>query len=144
MTPCRRLVLIESLGRGRLKLPEDERRVSVLISSFSRLSFSFFSNATRRDVTRCFTSAYETRKDDTHARADGRTRNVFLQRRVLLSQIVSPLRSHTSFPSPDSSRLRSVLYPRGGQSLLFIPYPLFFILSTPVCLGRQTRVPRMA
>lgn len=109
---------------------------------------SFFSNATRRDVTAmlrvCIRSA-KGRCTRTSGRQDAQ--RIFAGRAALsplANSLVPPLRSHTSFPPPDSSRLRSVLYPRGGQPLLFIPYPLFFILYIPVCLGRQTRVPRMA
>lgn len=70
--------------------------------------------------------AHERTRQDAQRIFAGRATPRFSSRKT-----VPPLRSHTSFPPPDSSRLRSVLYPRGGQPFLFIPYPLFFILYIP-------------
>lgn len=128
-------------ARRNFRKMSDARTSSFLLS----LAFLFLLfNAMRRDVTQYLTSAYETRKDDVYTRADGRTRNVFLQDAVMLSSRKLSLFCDPIHPSLLPTPRDSVLYPRGGQPLLFIPYPLFFILYIPVYLGRQTPVPRMA
>lgn len=120
---------------ARPKLPEDERRARVLVPSFSRLSFSsVHGDTTRHDVTRCFTSAYETRKDDAHARADTQdAQRIFAgRRRVLLSRancpslLCDPI--HPSLlPTPRDSA-PSFIHAEDGLSFLsLILYSLSFI-----------------
>lgn len=143
--PRCRLALIESPRRGRNFRKMSDAR-SILVPPFSRLTFSSRQHdATRRDVTRCFTSAYETRKDRCTRTSERAT--YFCRTRVLLSQTV-PLLREIPYILPSSRLLATPLHPLSSRRedglLLFIPYPLFFILYIPVYLGRQTRVPRIA
>lgn len=144
MTLYRRSVLIESLGRGRNFRKMNDAR-AFLLSLTSPFPLSKQRDAAQRDVMLSRLHTKREKTVHTHERSVGRaTYFCRTPSRSPLANSVPPLRSHTSFPPPGSSRLRTILYPRGGQPLLFIPYPLFFILYIPVCLGRQTRVPRMA
>lgn len=115
---------------ARPKLPEDERRARVLVPSFSRLSFSsVHGDTTRHDVTRCFTSAYETRKDDAHARADTQdAQRIFAgRRRVLLSRANCPS-SAIPYILPSSRLLATPLRPLSTRRTASPFYPLSFIL----------------
>lgn len=103
------------------------------------LLFLFFFKMTRR-----FMHPHMKREKDKMHMHDGTAGRAtyFCRRRATRSCY-----SHKTVPSL-RSYIPSVppffIFARGGQPLLFIPYPLFFILYIPVCLGRQTRVPRMA
>lgn len=116
---------------ARPKLPEDERRARVLVPSFSRLSFSsVHGDTTRHDAaTRCFTSAYETRKDDAHARADTQdAQRIFAgRRRVLLSRANCPS-SAIPYILPSSRLLATPLRPLSTRRTASPFYPLSFIL----------------
>lgn len=116
-------------GRGRNFRKMSDARESSFLPSL-RLSFSsVHGDTTRHDVTRCFTSAYETRKDDAHARADTQdAQRIFAgRRRVLLSRANCPS-SAIPYILPSSRLLATPLRPLSTRRTASPFYPLSFIL----------------
>lgn len=119
-------------GRGRNFRKMSDARESSFLLSLASPSPPFTATrrgTTRHDVTRCFTSAYETRKDDAHARADTQdAQRIFAgRRRVLLSRANCPS-SAIPYILPSSRLLATPLRPLSTRRTASPFYPLSFIL----------------
>lgn len=116
-------------GRGRNFRKMSDARESSFLPSLASPSPPLHGDTTRHDVTRCFTSAYETRKDDAHARADTQdAQRIFAgRRRVLLSRANCPS-SAIPYILPSSRLLATPLRPLSTRRTASPFYPLSFIL----------------